>query len=160
MVVLRCGGCGAGQVSYDSCRSRHCPKCQSFLAWYDNIPLLSWIILRGKCRGCALPISVQYPLIEATVGAIWVWSVIAYGPTLTMLRVAIAATILLGIAVTDLQHYVIPDGFTVTGLRAGLSPSEMSAVGFKVLRGQYQVEPLQRVSVASVKNRPLVPVSR
>ena len=102
------------ELSVVSPRSR-CPRCERPIAWYDNIPLLSWIILRGKCRGCALPISVQYPLIEATVGAVWVWSVVAYGPTLTMLRVAIAATILLGIAITDLLHYVIPDGFTVTG---------------------------------------------
>lgn len=102
------------ELSVVSPRSR-CPRCERPIAWYDNIPLLSWIILRGKCRGCALPISVQYPLIETTVGAVWVWTVIAYGPTLTMLRVAIAATILLGIAITDLLHYVIPDGFTVTG---------------------------------------------
>lgn len=102
------------ELSVVSPRSR-CPRCARPIAWYDNIPLLSWVMLRGTCRDCALPISVQYPLIEATVGAIWVWSVIAYGPTLTMLRVAIAATILLGIALTDLLHYVIPDGFTVTG---------------------------------------------
>ncbi len=102
------------ELSVVSPRSR-CPRCERPIAWYDNIPLLSWIILRGKCRGCGLPISVQYPLIEAAVGAVWVWSVIAFGPSLTALRIAVAATILLGIAITDLLHYVIPDGFTVTG---------------------------------------------
>lgn len=102
------------ELSVVSPRSR-CPRCERQIAWYDNIPLLSWVILRAKCRGCGLPISAQYPLVEATVGALWVASFVAFGPTLTMLRVAIAATILLGIAVTDLQHYVIPDGFTVTG---------------------------------------------
>lgn len=102
------------ELSVVAPRSR-CPRCEKQIAWYDNIPLLSWVILRAKCRGCGLPISVQYPLVEATVGALWLASFIAFGPTLTMLRLAIAATILLGIALTDLQHYVIPDGFTVTG---------------------------------------------
>jgi leader peptidase (prepilin peptidase)/N-methyltransferase len=102
------------ELSVVAPRSR-CPRCEKQIAWYDNIPLLSWVILRAKCRGCGLPISGQYPLVEATVGAIWLASFLAFGPTLTMLRLAIAATILLGIALTDLQHYVIPDGFTVTG---------------------------------------------
>lgn len=102
------------ELSVVSPRSR-CPRCEKQIAWYDNIPLLSWVVLRAKCRGCGLPISAQYPLVEATVGAIWLGSFLAFGPTLTMLRIAIAATILLGIAITDLLHYVIPDGFTVTG---------------------------------------------
>jgi leader peptidase (prepilin peptidase)/N-methyltransferase len=103
-------------------RSR-CPRCQQPIAWYDNIPILSWVLLRAKCRGCGLPISAQYPLVEGTVGALWLASWIAFGPTLTALRLAIVSTILLGIAVTDLKHYVIPDGFTVSGfLFAMLSP--------------------------------------
>ena len=110
-------------------RSR-CPRCEKQIAWYDNIPLLSWVVLRAKCRGCGLPISAQYPLVEATVGALWLASFLAFGPTLTMLRVAIAGTILLGIAVTDLQHYVIPDGFTVTGfLLAMLTPVPAMLLG-------------------------------
>lgn len=110
-------------------RSR-CPRCEQQIAWYDNIPLLSWVVLRAKCRGCGLPISAQYPLVEATVGALWLASFLAFGPTLTMLRVAIAGTILLGIAVTDLQHYVIPDGFTVTGfLLAMLTPVPAMLLG-------------------------------
>ena len=102
------------ELSVVAPRSR-CPRCEKQIAWYDNIPLLSWVILRAKCRGCGLPISAQYPLVEATVGALWLASFMVFGPTLTMLRLAIVATILLGIAITDLLHYVIPDGFTVTG---------------------------------------------
>ena len=117
------------ELSVVAPRSR-CPRCERPIAWYDNIPLLSWLIRRGKCRGCALPISVQYPLIEATVAAIWVWAVVAYGPTLTALRIAIAATILLGIAITDLLHYVIPDGFTVTGFVLGLVFPIVAMFGF------------------------------
>ncbi|MBL8997047.1 MAG: prepilin peptidase [Gemmatimonadetes bacterium] len=95
-------------------RSR-CPRCERAIAWYDNIPLLSWVILRAKCRGCGLPISAQYPFVELLVALLWLAAMLAFGPTLTMLRVAVGTTILLGIAATDLQHYVIPDGFTVTG---------------------------------------------
>jgi leader peptidase (prepilin peptidase)/N-methyltransferase len=96
-------------------RSR-CPKCASPIAWYDNLPMVSWLLLRGKCRGCALPISIQYPIVELVVGLLWLAAALHYGPTLAALRVAIFATIMLGIAVTDFKHYLIPDGFTVSGL--------------------------------------------
>ncbi len=100
-------------------RSR-CPRCETPIAWYDNIPIISWLVLRAKCRKCALPISAQYPLIELAVGVMWVLSVWHFGLSLSALRVAIAATILLGVVMTDLQHYVIPDGFTITGFLVGI----------------------------------------
>lgn len=95
-------------------RSR-CPRCESPIAWYDNIPVLSWLVLRGKCRNCALPISVQYPAVELAIALLWVWSVWQFGFTFTAVRVAIAGTILAGVTLTDLQRYLIPDGFTLTG---------------------------------------------
>jgi leader peptidase (prepilin peptidase) / N-methyltransferase len=103
------------ELSVVSPRSR-CPRCESAIAWYDNIPIVSWLVLRGKCRGCALPISVMYPLVELAVALGWLAAVYAYGPTFTALRVAVFGTILAGIAITDLRHYLIPDGFTVFGL--------------------------------------------
>ena len=102
------------ELSVVSPRSR-CPRCEKPIAWYDNLPLLSWVLLRAKCRGCALPISAQYPLVELLVGALWATIFVTFGPTLTALRIAIGVTILLGISITDLKHYVIPDGFTVFG---------------------------------------------
>ncbi|HNV76513.1 MAG TPA: prepilin peptidase, partial [Gemmatimonadaceae bacterium] len=96
-------------------RSR-CPRCAHEIAWYDNIPMVSWILLRAKCRGCALPISAQYPIVELVVGILWLLAAVHYGATFAALRVAIFATIMLGIAVTDAKHYLIPDGFTVSGL--------------------------------------------
>jgi leader peptidase (prepilin peptidase)/N-methyltransferase len=96
-------------------RSR-CPKCGAMLAWYDNIPVISWMVLRAKCRGCGEPISPMYPIIEAVTGAIWVWSFVLSTDPIMGLRLATFFTILLGIAVTDLRSYVIPDGFTVSGL--------------------------------------------
>ena len=96
-------------------RSR-CPRCERPITALDNVPILSWLILRGKCRGCQLPISVMYPTIELVTALGWVATVLTFGPTFTALRVAILGTILLGIAVTDARHYLIPDGFTVFGL--------------------------------------------
>ena len=96
-------------------RSR-CPRCGAAIAWYDNIPLLSWIALGAKCRACGEPISVTYPLIEASAGILWVASAWTFASPFVAVRVAVFATILLGIAVTDAKHYLIPDGFTLTGL--------------------------------------------
>ena len=102
-------------LSVVSPRSR-CPRCERPITALDNIPILSWLVLRGKCRGCGLPISTLYPIIELLTALGWVAAVLAFGPTFTAVRVAILGTILLGIAVTDARHYLIPDGFTVFGL--------------------------------------------
>jgi len=96
-------------------RSR-CPKCERQIGALENIPLVSWIALRGKCRGCGNPISIQYPMVELAVGLIFLASYLNFGLSFTALRVAVFATILLGIALTDAMHYLIPDGFTVFGL--------------------------------------------
>lgn len=96
-------------------RSR-CPRCERGIAWHENIPLLSWVLLRGRCRGCRLPISVQYPAVEFAVALGWVASFVAFGLTFEAARVAVFGTILFGIAVTDAMTYLIPDGFTITGL--------------------------------------------
>ena len=103
------------ELSVVSPRSR-CPNCERPIAWSENIPVFGWLLLRGKCRGCGLPISMQYPAVELLVALGWVACVIAFGATLEALRIAIFGTVLLGIAVTDAKHYLIPDGFTVTGL--------------------------------------------
>lgn len=93
-----------------------CPNCERGIRAYENVPILGWLSLRGRCAGCSLPISAQYPLVELLVALLWLGAVLLYGPTLTALRVAVFITILLGVAVTDAKHYLIPDGFTVFGL--------------------------------------------
>jgi leader peptidase (prepilin peptidase)/N-methyltransferase len=102
------------ELSVVSPRSR-CPNCAREIRWYENVPIASWVLLRARCRGCSLPISASYPLVELLVAIGWVGAALAYGPTLTALRVAVFSTLLLGIAVTDARHYLIPDGFTVFG---------------------------------------------
>lgn len=96
-------------------RSR-CPHCGHQLAWFENIPLFSWLVLRARCRCCDEPISAIYPLVELSIGLLWGISVAQLGPTFTAVRLAVFLTILAGVAITDLKHYLIPDGFTVTGL--------------------------------------------
>jgi leader peptidase (prepilin peptidase)/N-methyltransferase len=96
-------------------RSR-CPQCGNQLAWFENIPVLSWVALRGRCRCCDEPISPEYPIVELVVASGWLLAVNHYGVTLTALRVAVFGTILLGVAITDAKHYLIPDGFTLFGL--------------------------------------------
>jgi leader peptidase (prepilin peptidase) / N-methyltransferase len=98
-----------------------CPRCQQPIAWHDNIPILSWVLLHGRCRHCGQPISRQYPIIESAVGAIWIAPVLFYGVSLHALAAALFGTILLGIAVTDGRHYLIPDEYTWGGLALGLA---------------------------------------
>jgi leader peptidase (prepilin peptidase)/N-methyltransferase len=100
-----------------------CPQCGQRIAWYDNIPLVSWIALRGKCRRCGNAISAQYPLIEALVGALWLAAYLKYGVSVHALAGALFCTILLGIGITDARHYLIPDEFTWGGLGLGLALS-------------------------------------
>ncbi len=108
-------------------RSR-CPGCGSAIAWYDNVPVVSWLVLRGRCRACGVPISVQYPAVELLVALGWLAAELAYGPTFTALRVAVFGTVMFGIAVTDLKHYLIPDGFTVFGFIFVLGTSILAFV--------------------------------
>jgi leader peptidase (prepilin peptidase)/N-methyltransferase len=96
-------------------RSR-CPKCGHQIKATENIPIVSWLMLRGKCSNCREPISIQYPIVELLVGLIWLDAYGHFGMSFTAFRVAVFVTVLLGIAITDAKHFVIPDGFTVFGL--------------------------------------------
>jgi leader peptidase (prepilin peptidase)/N-methyltransferase len=96
-------------------RSR-CPKCGHQITASENIPILSWLLLRGRCSGCGERISIQYPIVEALVGFVWLGAYLEFGPTFTAFRIAVFVTILIGIAITDAKHFLIPDGFTVFGV--------------------------------------------
>ena len=93
-----------------------CPNCERPIRAYENVPILGWVGLRGRCAGCAEPISPQYPLVELLIALVWLSSAVVFGPTLLTARVAMFITIMVGIAITDAKHYVIPDGFTISGL--------------------------------------------
>jgi leader peptidase (prepilin peptidase) / N-methyltransferase len=97
-----------------------CPVCERRLAWHDNVPILGWVMLRGRCRYCGTGISAQYPLIELATALIWVAAVARFGVSFDALHSAIFLTILLGIAMTDAREMVIPDQFTLVGAAIGL----------------------------------------
>ena len=105
-------------------RSR-CPECGQTIGWRDNLPVLSYVLLRGRCRGCGTRISIQYPLIELVTGVIWVGAAVRYGWSWQTLVVALFFTLLLGIALTDARSYIIPDEFSVGGLVLGLALSPL-----------------------------------
>ena len=96
-----------------------CPKCLEPVQWFDNVPVLSWVILRGRCRFCSEPISVQYPLVEFATGLMWAGVFAAHGPTPEALRGAVFLTILFGIAVSDARFFIIPDQFSLGGAVIG-----------------------------------------
>ena len=98
----------------------HCPRCGRGLAWYENIPVLSWLLLRARCRGCGKPISMMYPLIELATAGLWAYMVWRHGLTIEAIHGAVFGTILLGIAMTDARQYIIPDEFSWGGLVIGL----------------------------------------
>ena len=99
----------------------HCPGCGTQIRWYDNIPLISYVILRGKCRFCGASISSQYPIVELATGLIWSGSFMQYGLSVESARGAVFLTILLGIAITDARFYIIPDQFSLGGGLLGLA---------------------------------------
>ncbi|HYC31244.1 MAG TPA: prepilin peptidase, partial [Gemmatimonadales bacterium] len=95
-------------------RSR-CPRCGHEIRWYENIPVLSWIALRARCSQCGLSISPLYPAVELGTGLLWAGAVVLLGPTLAALQLAVAATLLLGIAVSDARAFIIPHEFSLGG---------------------------------------------
>ncbi len=103
-----------------------CPNCGRAVRWYENVPVLSWLLLRGRCAGCGLAISPLYPAVELATGLSWLAAAAGFGATLDGLRVAVFATVLLGIAVTDARRMVIPDGFTLFLLLFALVTSVVS----------------------------------
>ncbi|MCE5272353.1 prepilin peptidase [bacterium] len=99
----------------------HCPRCGRLIPWYENVPVVSWIFLRGRCRGCRGAISIQYPLVELAAACLAAGSWLRFGASWDTPAMAVLLLILLGILVTDLQTYTIPDSFSLGGLAAGVA---------------------------------------
>lgn len=97
-----------------------CPRCERPIRWFDNVPVLGWLLLGGRCRECSARISVQYPLVELATGAIWAGLFLHHGLEVEALRGSLFLTILLGISLTDARFYLIPDEFSVGGATLGL----------------------------------------
>ena len=95
-------------------RSR-CPQCQTPIKPYDNVPVLSWLALRGRCRTCRAPISARYPLVEAVTGFLCAAVVLAKGPDEGALLGLVLVLLLVPITLIDLDHRIIPNRLTLIG---------------------------------------------
>ena len=97
-----------------------CPGCRAPLAWYDNIPVLSFVVLRGRCRACAMRISWRYPIVEVITAAALVLAYVAFGPSAEFLVACVLLPALVAMTAIDLQHQMIPDAITLPGIPVGL----------------------------------------
>jgi leader peptidase (prepilin peptidase)/N-methyltransferase len=112
----------------------HCRNCDRTLAWWENVPLLSWIALRGRCRTCQESISWRYPLVELAVGTLWAYTVWRSFPNLvfphaftfylddailSMIGTLVLCWILVALAVLDAEHLWLPDIITLSGIALG-----------------------------------------
>src|SRR3989338_2248119 len=91
-----------------------CMACGRQLFWYDMVPVLSWLFLRGRCRACSSRISLQYPLVEATIGALFAFLGASMLPMPEKVLGCIMAALLVAIAAYDLRHTIIPDPWAYT----------------------------------------------
>ena len=98
----------------------HCPHCQNPIQFYDNIPLISYFLLRGKCRKCKKKISIQYPLIEGITAICSFILFLKYGVSLSYLFYFLFVAALIVITVIDLYHQIIPDVISIPGIGVGL----------------------------------------
>ena len=100
-----------------------CPRCATPIAWYDNIPLLSWALLGARCRTCRGPIPIRYPFVEAATGALAVFALLRFGASpFALVAFAFTAALLL-ITFVDLDHRFIPDEISLPGIVIGLGLS-------------------------------------
>jgi leader peptidase (prepilin peptidase) / N-methyltransferase len=97
-----------------------CPNCKRPIAFYDNIPILSWIILRGRCRHCHMPISSRYMVIELLNGVLWCVCFWHFGWSLLTLKYCVFSFLVLGLIFTDAETKLLPDKLTLPGLTLGL----------------------------------------
>jgi leader peptidase (prepilin peptidase)/N-methyltransferase len=96
-----------------------CPGCGATIAWYDNIPIVSFLLLRARCRACAIPIPWRYPLVELSMAVLLVGAWLAFGPTPEFVIAAALLAALVAITAIDLRHQIIPDAISLPGVLAG-----------------------------------------
>ncbi len=97
-----------------------CPQCEKTIGWYDNIPVLSFILLRGKCRDCGAAIPWRYPIVELLTGIAFGLSVGYFGVNLLALKYCLLSSICIALIFSDLEERILPDEFTLGGAVIGL----------------------------------------
>lgn len=97
-----------------------CPRCGAKIAWYDNLPLVSWLALRGRCRCCGEPISARYVVVELLTALLFLACYGQFGFTVAAAKYCALSFLLLGLIFTDAEHQLLPDALTLPGLALGL----------------------------------------
>jgi leader peptidase (prepilin peptidase)/N-methyltransferase len=100
-------------------RSR-CPKCGHQLAWYENVPVYSWLFLRGRCRGCKAPISPRYVVVELLTGLLFLACLARFGWSWELVSALVMVTLLVPLTFIDLEHWLLPFSLTIPGIVLGL----------------------------------------
>ncbi|MGB2696943.1 MAG: prepilin peptidase [Candidatus Zixiibacteriota bacterium] len=98
----------------------HCPQCSKKIRFYDNIPVLSFILLRGKCRFCGSRISIQYPLVELLTAFLFIAAYLWQGLSLGFVSTLVLGSLLIIVFFIDIKHRIIPDVITLPGIVIGL----------------------------------------
>lgn len=98
----------------------HCLACGHLIAWYENIPLASYVALGARCRACRAPISPQYFLVELANGLLWAGLMVWFGPSLAFMKFATFASLMLALTIVDLKERILPDELTLTGVVMGV----------------------------------------
>ncbi len=98
----------------------HCPQCGAAIPVWANVPIVSWLALRGRCAACAAAIPVRYPLVEAATALLFIALVLRYGPGLRALALCVLGAALVAVAFIDAEHWIIPDEITWPGIALGL----------------------------------------
>lgn len=99
----------------------HCPSCDNLIKWYDNIPVISFVFLRGKCRKCGHKISIRYPIVELLTGILFCLCFLQFGLHLFTLYALVLVSFLIIMSFIDIDHYILPDRFTLTLIPLGVS---------------------------------------
>ena len=100
-----------------------CPSCGALIRARDNVPILSWLLLGGRCRSCRAPISRRYPAVEAANGLLWLALAVLRGPRVETFVAMVLVTVLLVLSLIDFDHRLLPDAITLPGIVAGLAAS-------------------------------------
>ncbi len=112
----------------------HCPYCEKTIAWYDNVPILSFLLLRARCRHCGERISVRYPVVEACTGVVFYYFIATLGVTAAGAKNCVFGAILVALIFSDLETRILPDEFTKGGIFAGLVFSFFTPVPDSVMQ--------------------------
>ena len=107
-----------------------CPSCGRALAWLDNIPILSFLVLRGRCRRCGAPIAVQYPLVEVLTAIMFAAAWWYYGPSVLLASRLVFGCALIVLFAIDLEHHLLPNAITIPGTIVGFAFSLLTEPGW------------------------------